>query len=200
MRRKVTKEEFKKVLDTLFPWGYTGDLKDWENGCFLGWAYINRESHTRDVMCVNQDTGGIAFWLINHEDTTPDMVTGAIDGMMHALIPGMVSDDAFGDGRRTVIYMFPDEPERDFSDRERRAADIVQEVLDGYGLDDNEVTGISLYDNGNSVQVTITGGVEYKAIRAVGEAFGDPEPNVYAEGRDTILLVILNETHGELKQ
>lgn len=107
MKREITKEEFEKVINTLFPWGYTGNLEKWDSDYFLGWAYINEDSHLRDVMCVNYDCGGVVFWLIRCDDVNEDMVTGAIDGMMHALLPGMIGDSTFGkEGRRVVMYEF----------------------------------------------------------------------------------------------
>ena len=104
----ITKEQFKKVLDAVFPWGYTGNLNDWEHDWFLGWAYINEDSQRRDVMCVNMEgDSGIAFWLIRCEEVSVDEVTGAINGIMHVVMPEMTSDSAFGKEDSIIYYKLP---------------------------------------------------------------------------------------------
>jgi len=107
----ITKEQFKKVLDAVFPWGYTGSLDNWEHDWFLGWAYINEDSQRRDVMCVNMDGDmGIDFWLIRcEEEVSIDEVTGAINGIMHVLMPEMTSDSPFKKVDSVICYELPRE-------------------------------------------------------------------------------------------
>lgn len=107
---KITKEQFKKVLDAVFPWGYTGNLNDWEHDWFMGWAYINEDSKWRDVMCVNMDgDSSIAFWLISYDDVSVNEVTGAINGIMHVLMPEMTSNTAFEKNGSVICYHLPRE-------------------------------------------------------------------------------------------
>ena len=199
MRRKITKEEFKKVLDTLFPWGYTGNVEKWESDYFLGWSYINEESHLSDVMAINWDCGGIVFWWIHSDNVSPDTVTGAIDGMMHALIPEMRSDDTFQHDRRTVLYQFPEIDEPTKTGKEKAAADIVNAILEKDNQDDNRITDLLLDDGGQVMQVTFTGSVADSTIRAIGHEFGDEDPNVYSEGYNILRVIVFNDKHPELK-
>lgn len=195
--RTIAKDEFRKVLDTLFPWGYTGDVEKWETEWFLGWAYINQNSQKCNVMCVNVEGGGIVFWLIHYCDVTPDMVTGAIDGMMHALLPGMITTCMFDEDHDVVLYKFVDDGE-DMTDKEINVRDIVQGILDKDNQDYNVVTDVFLDDGGKCLHVTFSGGVEDPTIKVIGEEFGDPEPNVYGAGQNAVRLVIINNTHTEL--
>lgn len=201
MRRKITKEEFKKVLDTLFPWGYTGNVEKWDQGeCFLGWSYINEDSKLCDVMSVNEDNGGLVFWWIHSDNPTADTVTGVIDGMMHALISEMRTGDFFEkDGNHTVFYQFPDTDEPAMTDKEKTAADIVNAILEKDNQDDNKITDLLLDDQGQVVQVTFTGSVADSTIRAIGHEFGDEDPNVYSEGYNILRVIVFNDKHPELK-
>lgn len=109
MRRKITKEEFKKILDTIFPWGYSGDFEKWDKGeYFLGWCYLNEESKLSDVMSVNEDNGGIVFWLIHSDNVESEVAAGVLDGMMHALLPDMVPDVHLDKDSDLAFFVFPE--------------------------------------------------------------------------------------------
>lgn len=89
--------------------------------------------------------------------------------------------------------------ERDPENKEQMVAEIVNDILDKDNLDDTAVTNVFLDDGGNCIQITFTGAVEFPTIAAIGQAFGDPEPNVYGAGDNTIMLVISNEIRDEIK-
>jgi hypothetical protein len=109
MKRKITKEEFKKVLDTIFPWGYSGDVEKWDKGeYFLGWCYLSEESKLSDVMSVNEDNGGVVFWLIHSDNVKSEVTAGVLEGMMHALLPDMVPDVSFDKDTHVTFFYFPE--------------------------------------------------------------------------------------------
>ena len=79
--------------------------------------------------------------------------------------------------------------------REKFVTDIVNEILGKDNLDDSVITGVSLEDYGNCIQLTFSGAVSASTIIAIGEAFGDDDPNVFGEGKNTILVVFCNEKY-----
>ena len=80
-------------------------------------------------------------------------------------------------------------------DKEKFVREIVQDILNKDGLDDTYVTEVELDDNGNSLHVKFTGGVSLSTLVAIGEAFGDDDPNVYGQDGGTIYLVMINEKY-----
>lgn len=88
--------------------------------------------------------------------------------------------------------------ERDPENKEQKVAEIVTEILDRDNLDDTAVIKAELDDHGQIISVTFTGAVEYSTIRAIGEAFGDPEPNVYPAEGCAIMLIISNDSREDL--
>lgn len=83
-------------------------------------------------------------------------------------------------------------------DKEKFVADIVIEILNKGHLDDYEIKEVKVDDYGHCIHVTFTGAVETSTIIEIGEAFGDDNPNVYAESENTINLIIINEKYENL--
>ena len=106
MKKEITKDDFRRVLAAVFPWGYSGNIEKWDRDWFLGWCYIDENSHCRDVMCINIDADTIVFWLIRYDEVSMEQVQGAIDGIMHVVMPGMKSKDIFGLNNKVISYCF----------------------------------------------------------------------------------------------
>ena len=79
--------------------------------------------------------------------------------------------------------------------REKFVTDIVSEILNNDGLDNNVIKEVILDDHGNCIHITFTGAIGASAIIAIGEAFGNNNPNVYAVGEDTLNIVFVNEKY-----
>lgn len=75
---------------------------------------------------------------------------------------------------------------------------LAEDILDKDNLDDTEITNVELDDHGNCIYVTFVGAVSASTIIAIGQEFGDNDPNVYSVGKNTIQLVFVNENHKEL--
>ena len=80
-------------------------------------------------------------------------------------------------------------------DKEKFVADIVIEILNKCPVDDYEIKEVIVDDYGHCIHVTFTGAVETSTIIEIGEAFGDDNPNVYAESENAINLIIINEKY-----
>ena len=79
--------------------------------------------------------------------------------------------------------------------REKFVADIVSKILKDANMDDNEITEVELEDFGNCIHITFTGGVCARTIIEIGEAFGCDDPTVWAEGKNIINLVVVNNKY-----
>lgn len=80
--------------------------------------------------------------------------------------------------------------------REKLVTNLVSEILDNDGLDENEIKEVLLDDHGQCIHVTISGAVSARAIINIGEAFADNnEPDVYAVGDNTLKFVFVNEKY-----
>lgn len=88
--------------------------------------------------------------------------------------------------------------EPDGKDPSNIVKSLVEDILDKDNLDNTEVTDVQLDDNGNCIYVTFAGAVSASTIIAIGKEFGDDDPNVYSNGRNSIQLVFVNENHEEL--
>lgn len=104
MAKKLTKEDFLKVLDKIYPLGYAGDTSNWQCTWFIGW--LGRwDGHV--VVETNFDADTIVFWLIHcSNETTPDIVTGYIKGIMEILMPDMYCNEYFDNDSKTISYQF----------------------------------------------------------------------------------------------
>ena len=100
--------DFERLLNNLFPWGYTGDIKNWRSDYFLGWCHILEESKYEDIMSVNVDGDDIVFWLVRSEPK-PQYVTGFIDGIMRVVFPEMVCDEYFTENSHVISYHFKED-------------------------------------------------------------------------------------------
>ena len=90
--------------------------------------------------------------------------------------------------------------ERDENDHRNIVRNIVQPILDKDDLDGNEIIEVSVEDNGYIIEITFTGAVAASIIMAIGEEFGDNEPDVYGVGDDIIKVIVTNHKHQELHQ
>ena len=62
-------------------------------------------------------------------------------------------------------------------------------------MDDTEIKEVFLDDHGQCIHVTFTGGVYASTIIAIGEAFGDDDPNVHGVSDNTVNIVFVNEKY-----
>ena len=79
--------------------------------------------------------------------------------------------------------------------KELFVSNIVNEILKKDELDNNEITKVELDDHGNILHITFKGAVYASTIIAIGNAFGDNDPNVYGDGDNTINIVVSNEKY-----
>ena len=107
-KRKLTKEDFLKVLQHIYPLGYAGDTDKWKQTWFVGW--LGRwDGHA--VVEINYDADTIVFWLIyyNTDEVTADIATGYIKGMMEVVMPDMYCNESFYEGHDTISYEFKED-------------------------------------------------------------------------------------------
>ena len=104
MKTGITKEQYLKLLDTVFPWGYIGDTDDWEKDWFLGWGFINDGSLGSDVMCVRLIGKTLQFELIDKSVVSFSEASYSIAAMMHALLPEWETSDSFKAGSRFMNF------------------------------------------------------------------------------------------------
>ena len=77
--------------------------------------------------------------------------------------------------------------------------EIVGNILEKEGFDENKITDVLIGNHGNCIHVTFTGTVTTRSIVAIGQAFGDNSPDVYALGKGVTKLVFVNDKFNKLK-
>ena len=76
--------------------------------------------------------------------------------------------------------------------KEKFVSDIVTEILNNDGLDDTLIKEVCLDDGGNCIHITFSGAVSASTFIAISEAFGDNDPDVYANGENLFEVVLSN--------
>lgn len=76
--------------------------------------------------------------------------------------------------------------------KEKFVSDIVAEILKKDELDDTAIKDIEFDDGGNIIYVRFAGGVSASTFIAISEAFGDNDPDVYANGENLFEVVLSN--------
>lgn len=107
-KKKITKEDFLKVLQHIFPLGCAGDTENWQRTWFIGW--LGRWSG-HAVVEMNFDGDTIVFWLVYYDqgEVSPDTATGYIKAVMEIVMPDMCCGKMFGDDDENISYEFKDE-------------------------------------------------------------------------------------------
>jgi len=76
--------------------------------------------------------------------------------------------------------------------KEKFVSDIVTEILKKDELDDTAIKDIEFDDGGNIIYVRFTGAVSASTFIAISKAFGDNDPDVYANGENLFEVVLSN--------
>lgn len=108
-QKKITKEQFFKVLDTFFPYGCSGDRENWQTEWFCGWSAIDVVSSYDVALSISCDSETVVvFDFVNRAEscTSKDNVEMFIRGAMKVLFPDMRTDDTFDDTNTTHTICF----------------------------------------------------------------------------------------------
>lgn len=100
MDKKITKEQYDKILTTFFPCGYScatinNDDYDYDLSWYLGWIGIRAHEYCTITfpLEINLDNGGkniVFMWWPHYADEyTRDEIAGYICGVMSQLMPDM---------------------------------------------------------------------------------------------------------------
>ncbi len=76
--------------------------------------------------------------------------------------------------------------------KEKFVSDIVTEILNNDSLDDTLIKEVCLDDGGNCIHIAFSGAVSASTFIAISEAFGDKDPDVYANGENLFEVVLSN--------
>lgn len=76
--------------------------------------------------------------------------------------------------------------------KEKFVSDIVTEILNNDRLDDTLIKEVCLDDGGNCIHIAFSGAVSASTFIAISEAFGDKDPDVYANGENLFEVVLSN--------
>lgn len=117
MDKKITKEQYDKILATFFPCGYScatikNDDYDYDLSWYLGWIGI-RTFETSKItfpLEINLDNGGkniVFMWWPHYADEyTKDEIAGYICGVMAQIMPDMELSEWPAKDCNTIDFKF----------------------------------------------------------------------------------------------
>lgn len=77
--------------------------------------------------------------------------------------------------------------------KEKFVTDLVGEILSSKDeLDASDIKEVIFDDNGACIHLTLSSGVSASTIIAIGEAFGDDDPDVFGNDESTFTIVFIN--------